>query len=140
MVEAQIWSNQNRVETAHLLSKQGTHKFMPHDEHVLREVLAPSERNWQNYIESGVIKNTEWQQNRIDFQPYPYPSYTKVLVEMLQQTHIAGVNTFLKELEPSFVAKDLVDSRFVEAALIHQNAFAYFGLSNSLSREEIIIV
>ena len=140
LVDAQIWSNQNRVETAHLLSKQGTHKFMPHDEHVLREVLAPSERNWQNYIESGVIKNAEWQQNRIDFQPYPYPSYTKVLVEMLQQTHIAGVNTFLKELEPSFVAKDLVDSRFVEAALIHQNAFAHFGLSNSLSREEIIIV
>lgn len=140
LVEAQIWSNQNRIETAHLLSKQGAHKFMPHDEHVLREVLAPTERNWQNYIESGVIKNTEWQQNRIDFQPYPYPSYTKVLVEMLQQTHIAGVNTFLKELEPSFVAKDLVDSRFVEAALIHQNAFAHFGLSNSLSREEIIIV
>lgn len=140
LVEAQIWSNQNRIETAHLLSKQGAHKFMPHDEHVLREVLAPSERNWQNYIESGVIKNTEWQQNRIDFQPYPYPSYTKVLVEMLQQTHIAGVNTFLKELEPSFVAKDLVDSRFVEAALIHQNALAHFGLSNSLSREEIIIV
>lgn len=140
LVEAQIWSNENRVATAHLLSKQGQHKFMPHEAHVLREVLAPLELNWQRYLENGVIKNRDWQQNRIDFQPYPYPSYTETLVEMLQKTHIAGVNTFLKELNPSFVAEDLVDDRFVKAALINQNAFAHFGLPSSLTREEMIIV
>lgn len=140
LVEAQIWSNENRIATAHLLSKQGQHKFMPHEEHVLREVLAPSKRNWQSYLETGVIKNTNWQQNRIDFQPYPYPSYTETLVKMLQKTHIAGVNTFLKELDPAFVAQDLVDSRFVEAALINQQAFMHFNLPSSLTREEMIVV
>lgn len=140
LVEAQIWSNHHRVQTAHLLSKQGQHKFMPHEEHVLKEVLAPSTSNWQRYVDNGIIQHPEWQQNRIDFQPYPYPSYTESLVELLKQTHIAGVNKFLHELNSKEVARDLVDDRFVINALTRQNAFAEFNLPVSLSREELIIV
>lgn len=140
LVEAQIWTNDHRLETARLLSNQGQHKFTPHQEHVLREVLAPSDRNWQKYIDNGVIKHPEWQQSRIDFQPYPYPSYTESLVEMLQNTHISGVNEFLHQLDPSKVADDLVDTSFIKQALVNQNAFERFNLPASLTREELIVV
>lgn len=140
LVEAQLWANEHRVETAHLMSKQGASKFTPHEEKVLKKVLAPDSAQWQSYVDSGVIRHPEWQQNRIDFQPYPYPSYTEELVKMLKQTHIAGVNTFLKDLQPEIVAQDLVDTQFVTAALKRQNAFARFHLPASLQRQETIIV
>lgn len=140
LVEAQMWANNNRIATAQLLSKEGQHKFMPHEKRVLQEVLAPSDKNWQNYIDSGIIKHPEWQQSRIDFQPYPYASYMESLLEMLQKTHIAGVNSFLNELMPHEVASELVDASFVTQALIQQNAFEHFKLPLSLSRKEVIIV
>lgn len=140
LVEAQLWSNQNRSETAQLLSKQGTQKFMPHEEAVLKQVLSPNQAQWQSYIDSGVIRHPNWQQQRIDFQPYPFASYTESLVSMLKETHIAGVNSFLADLNPQFVAQDLVDDRFVKAALHRQDAFSAFNLPLSLSRQETIIV
>lgn len=138
LVEAQIWGNHYRLETAHLLSKQGRHKFMPHEEKVLANVLAPTDDAWQRYINAGIIKNPEWNQSRIDFQPYPYDSYTETLITLLKKTHIAGVNTFLDSLDPKEVARDLVDPTFVKRALVKQDAFAHFKLPPSLSRQEII--
>ncbi|MCP2040224.1 NitT/TauT family transport system substrate-binding protein [Neisseria sp. HSC-16F19] len=136
LVEAQLWSNQNRAETAALLAKGQGESYTPHEEAVLKRVLAPEEAQWAQYVSDGVIRHPEWHQNRIDFQPYPFPSYTEKLVEMLQQTHIAGENHFLHKLNPQQVAADLVDTRFVREALKHNNAMAAFGLPESLSRTE----
>lgn len=140
LVEAQLWANDNRQQTAHLLSKQGQNKFTPHEEKVLQRVLSPESTQWQSYVDNGVIRHPDWQQHRIDFQPYPFPSYTESLVDMLKQTHIAGVNTFLNDLDGKQVAQDLVDTRFVKAALQRQNAFEKFALPASLQRQETIIV
>ena len=140
LVEAQLWANENRMQTAHLMSKQGTHKFTPHEEAVLQRVLSPQSAQWQSYVDSGIIRHPDWQQQRIDFQPYPFPSYTESLVDMLKQTHIAGVNTFLNDLDGKKVAQELVDTRFVKAALERQNAFEKFALPISLQRQETIIV
>ena len=76
---------------------------------------------------------------RIDFQPYPYPSYTEKLVELLKETHIAGVNRFLDELSPAHAAQDLVDDRFVKKAVEQGGYRQLFGL-NGWTREETISV
>lgn len=140
LVEAQLWTNNNRSETALLLSKQGSHKFMPHDQHILQKILDPPQNSWQSYVDSGVIKHPEWQQNRIDFQPYPYSSYLETLLTMLQKTHMAGINSFLMQLEASQVAQELTDVRFVKKALLQQNALKKFNIPTSFSRKEIILV
>ena len=140
LVEAQLWTNNNRSETALLLSKQGSHKFMPHDPNILLKILDPPQTSWQSYVDSGVIKHPEWQQNRIDFQPYPYSSYLETLLTMLQKTHMAGINSFLMQLEASQVAQDLTDVRFVKKALLQQNALKKFNIPTSFSRKEIILV
>ena len=140
LVEAQLWTNNNRSETALLLSKQGLHKFMPHDPNILLKILDPPQTSWQSYVDSGVIKHPEWQQNRIDFQPYPYSSYLETLLTMLQKTHMAGINSFLMQLEASQVAQELTDVRFVKKALLQQNALKKFNIPTSFSRKEIILV
>ena len=122
-----------------MLSKQGGNKYTPHEDAVLQNVLAPAADAWARYTESGIIRHPEWRQNRIDFQPYPYPSYTEKLVEMLKETHIAGVNRFLDQLSPAFAAQDLVDDRFVKQAVEQGGYQQLFGL-NGWTREETIVV
>ena len=139
LVEAQAFAAGHRADTALMLSKQGPQKYTPHEVAVLNNVLAPSATAWARYVETGVIRHPQWHQNRIDFQPYPYPSYTEKLVEMLQQTHIAGVNRFLYDLNPQHTAQDLVDDRFVKTAIERGQFQTIFNL-HGWSRQETIIV
>lgn len=50
-------------------------------------------------------------------------SATKLIVEAMGKTVVEGDTTFLKGLDPEHVAKDLVDYRFVEAALKNEPAW-----------------
>ena len=113
LVEGQAWAAGHRADTALMLSKQGPHKYTPHEDKVLQNVLAPAPEAWARYTEK--------------------------LVEMLKETHIAGVNRFLDELSPQHVAQDLVDARFVKQAVEAGQFQQLFGL-NGWTREEMIAV
>ena len=140
LVKAQLWTQEHRVQTAALMSASGEHKYTPHLEPVLQKVLAPNNKDWQGYIDRGVIRHPDWQQSRIDFQPYPYASYTEKLVQMLQQTYIAGQHDFLAKLDPQTVAKELVDDRFVRQAILATQSQAKFNIPDSFSRQETLVV
>ncbi len=90
------------------------------------------------YEGNGAIVNKDWKEKRIDFQPYPFPSYTEELVRKLKTTLVSGRNTFLNDLDPAFVAQDLVDDRFVKQAILANGGPAAFGLPESFTREEIL--
>lgn len=137
LTQASAWARVHRVETAELLSKTGADSYTPHDAEILRKVLQPDPKQWQRYHECGAIQHPHWQQQRIDFQPYPFASYSEKLIELLQQTHIAGVNPFLHQLDPARAAQELFDTRFVQTAL-QQDAglMASFGLLQGLQRNE----
>ncbi|MDO4998519.1 MAG: ABC transporter substrate-binding protein [Neisseria sp.] len=136
LVQAAAWAKTHRVETAQLLAKQGVKKYTPHDEKVLRKVLQPEPIVWGKYEQTGAIRHADWHQQRIDFQPYPFQSYSELLIEMLQETHLAGVNNFLRDLQPKQAAQELFDTRFVEAALQDKNLLQTFGL-NGFQRKEV---
>lgn len=136
MVKAQLWTRDNQLETAKLLASSGEGKYTPHGLPVLTKVLAATEM--AQYTREGVIKHPQWNQRRIDFQPYPYASYTEELVKALQVTHVEGNAAFLEKLDPKFVARDLVDDRFVKAALKQVGGLKAFGHAESFTRKEII--
>jgi NitT/TauT family transport system substrate-binding protein len=138
VVKAQVWTRENRAETAKLLSRDGANKYTPHTVEVLNKVLAPPSSAVSDYVASGAIVHKDWNEARIDFQPYPYPSYTEELVRMLKQTLIEGDNVFLKELDPAFAAKDLVDDSFVKKAIEASGGMTAFGLPEGYSRQEVI--
>jgi NitT/TauT family transport system substrate-binding protein len=139
MVKAQLWTRENRAETAALLSKDGVNKYTPHATAVLEKVLAPPESDNAAYLKSGAIRNPDWRERRIDFQPYPYPSYTEELVRRLKDTLIEGEHGFLADLDPAAAARELIDDRFVKAAVTATGGMAAFGLPESFTRTELVV-
>ncbi|WP_416414246.1 ABC transporter substrate-binding protein [Pantoea sp. App145] len=139
IVNAQKWIRENREQSAQMLSRQDAHHYTPHDNGVLRQVMLPTEALQKSWIESGAIRHPDWHQKRIDFQPWPYPSYFASLTEQLKLTTIEGDNTFIKQLDPQQVAKDLVEEKFVRESIIRAGGMKAFDLpEHTYSREEVI--
>lgn len=138
IVRAQLWTRSNQLDTAKLLSAAGEGKYTPHALPVLSKVLAATD--YASYEASGVVKNKGWYQRRIDFQPYPFPSYTEELVRAVKQTRVEGDTKFLDALDPAFVARDLVDDRFVRRAIDLVGGPSVFDLPADLRRKEVVRV
>lgn len=133
LVKAQLWMRENREEAARLLSAEG---YLP-------QPLAAIERAFthydhEHYGPSGAIRHPEWGSARIDFVPYPYPSYTEALVRFLQDTYVEGERAFLARLDPKEAHGRLVDDTFVRKALDQVGGLAAFGLPNEWTRTEVI--
>ena len=127
-------SNRDSDYVLPVLAAEG--HYTPHPAANLAKVLAPPD--FGAYETSGTIRHSEWTQRRIDFQPYPFASYTEELVRAIRQTKVEGDAKFLETLDPKFVAGDLVDDRFVRKAIDAVGGPAVFGLPANLSRSEII--
>jgi NitT/TauT family transport system substrate-binding protein len=138
VVQAQAWIQSHREETARILSKDNPQPYTPHSYETLARVLAPQPQQADSYVASGIIRHADWKERRIDFQPYPFPSYTESLVAMLKGTLVSGQNEFLKTLDPAFAARDLVDDRFVKKAIAGAGGMAAFGLPERFTRKEVI--
>lgn len=136
LVKAQLWVRNNRAETATLISRDGANRYTPHAPNVLAKVLAPAPADAQAYEKTGAIQHADWADRRIDFQPYPYASYTEELVKRLKTTLVEGDSKFLADLDPAAAARDLVDERFVKAALAANGGLAAFG-GGDFARTEI---
>jgi len=139
IVNAQHWLRDNRKEGAQLLSKDGVGKYTPFAPAVLERVLVPSTERDAQYVKEGAIRHPEWKDKRIDFQPYPFPSYTEQLVKLLKNTQVEGDNKFLATLDPAFVAHDLVDDRFVRKSIAALGGLKAFGLAEKFTRSETIV-
>ncbi|WP_319531295.1 ABC transporter substrate-binding protein [uncultured Cohaesibacter sp.] len=116
VVRAQIYASQNKAEVARLMSKDGE-KYLPMPAKVVERAMTLYTEE-ESYEKSGAIKHaSEWGNGRIDFQPWPYPSATKLIVEEMNKTVVGGDTTFLNGLDPQFVADDLVNYEYVKNAL-----------------------
>jgi NitT/TauT family transport system substrate-binding protein len=141
IVRAQGWILQNRDKTAKILSKDGK-GYLPVNEDVTLKVFKDYDIN--KYGKGNLpqaIKHPEWHNERIGFQPYPYPSATKFIYETLGSTIVEGDNSFLKKYKPDFVVEDLVDYRFVKKAIDNIGGVAKFpeiDITSPWEREEII--
>ncbi|MCS6891164.1 MAG: ABC transporter substrate-binding protein [Rhodovarius sp.] len=138
IVKAQLWLRTHRAEAAQLLSRENPHRYTPHPAAVLARVLAPDPSERAGYLASGALRHAEWQDARIDFQPYPFPSYTEELVRRLKSTLVEGERGFLDALDPAAAAAELVEDRPVRRALAAVGGLAAFGLPEAFSRQEVI--
>jgi NitT/TauT family transport system substrate-binding protein len=115
IVRAEIYASQHKDEVAQMLSRDGE-GYLPVPAAVVRRAMTDYAHD-EAYIKSGAIRHANWGNGRIDFQPWPYPSATRLMVEAMNKTLVEGDRTFLDKLEPNFVVKDLVDYTFVRNAL-----------------------
>lgn len=140
IVKAQLWTRANPQEAAKLLSKEGPNRYTPHASQLLARVLAPQAADQGRYLGDRAIQHASWGSKRIDFQPYPYPSYTEELVRRLKTTQVEGTSQFLASLDPKRVASDLVDDRFVKKSIEALGGLSAFGLETGYTRKETIVV
>lgn len=138
IVDAQSWLRSNRSEAAQKLSADGTGLY-PQGAPVLEHALTHYGSH-EPYLEEGAIAHPEWDLERIGFYPYPYPSYTKELTRRLRDTAVEGDESFFGDLDPNWVADDLVTYEPVETALEEAGGPPAFDLeeTNGYEREETI--
>jgi len=114
-VRGAIYASENKTEVARMLSKDGR-GYLPAPAPVVERAMTVYDD--PAYDENGASRHrVAWQNGRIDFQPWPYPSATKLMVEAMGETVVSGDTGFLQGLDPDFVTSDLVDYSFVKAAL-----------------------
>ncbi|MET0413806.1 MAG: ABC transporter substrate-binding protein, partial [Polyangiaceae bacterium] len=133
LARAQLYSRDNRAATAELLSKEGN-GYLPQPKPAILRALTHYDR--AEYGKTGAIAHQDWQGERIDFAPFPFPSYTEKLVQLLKETKVEGDTSFLSKLDPASVHAQLVDDRFARAAIQAVGGPARFGLDPSLGRDE----
>lgn len=115
IVKAQIYTSANKAEVAELLSRDGK-GYLPMPAAVVKRAMTLY-TDEEGYVSSEAIKNEDWGNGRIDFQPWPYPSATRMIVKAMNKTVVDGDKTFLSKLDPEHVVSDLVDYNFVRMAL-----------------------
>lgn len=135
LARAQVYARENRAEAARLLSGDGKN-YLPQPRPVIERAL--THYDIAEYGPTGAIQHEDWNTERIDFQPYPYGSYTERLVEELKQTVVEGDNAFLADLDPAEAHRMLVDDRFARAAIEAAGGAERFSIDASLTREERI--
>ena len=114
IIEAQIHLAENREAMAVMLSRDGK-GYLPFPKEVVKRAMLFYDPAY--YRNPQAIKHPQWGEDRIDFEGWPYPSATELVVSDLKKTIIAGNAAFLDDLTPQFVSSDLVNYDFVKKAL-----------------------
>lgn len=139
IVRAEIYAQENKEEVAMMMSRDGRGYLPMPGKAVVR---AMTNYDLEAYSKPAAIRNqAEFDNGRIDFSPYPYPSATKLIVEAMNDTLVGGDTTFLKKLDPQFVADDLVDYKHVKAAMAKYKGWENapgVDVANPFEREEVV--
>jgi NitT/TauT family transport system substrate-binding protein len=115
LVRAEQYAAANRSEVAKLISRDGE-GFLPMPADAVERAMTLY-ADYAPYLSDGALQHKGWDDQRIGFQPFPYASALRYVVEAMKTTKVAGDAAFLASLDPDFVQRDLVDDRFVRAAL-----------------------
>jgi NitT/TauT family transport system substrate-binding protein len=137
VAKAQVYARDHRAEAARVLSREGG-DYLPQPLPVIERAMTHYEQ--ATYGPSGAIRHPEWGSSRIDFQPFPYPTYTEALVKLLKETAVEGDDAFLRALDPARAHAALVEDRFARTAIQAVGGAGRFGIGADLSREERITV
>jgi len=135
IAKAQVFARENRSEAARMLSTEGE-GYLPQPLPAIERAL--THYDLEEYTASGAITHPDWDTERIDFQPFPFQSYTEELVRQMRLTVVEGDNTFLQDLDPARVHKELVHDEFARNAINLVGGAGAFGIPESLTRDERI--
>jgi NitT/TauT family transport system substrate-binding protein len=132
VVRAQDWCIRNPAETAHLLSRDGE-AYLPFSTDTLKRVFeTPAKEN---------LVHPAWNVPRIGFQPFPFPSATRFIIDQMRHTLVEGDTLFLDGLDTAQAAEELVDNRFVTQAMDRMGGMGKFcncEMTPPYEREEVV--
>lgn len=139
LVEAELWLTENIDEAAKILSNDGENYIdLPYD--VL--LRAMTKYDLDTYGENGTraIQHADWGNKRVSFEPFPFKSYTRTLVNLLRKTIIDGNMAFLDELDTEFIVNDIVDYKLVSNSLRMYKHEFIGGVDITKTRERLEVL
>ncbi|WP_264073085.1 ABC transporter substrate-binding protein, partial [Mycolicibacter minnesotensis] len=107
IVLAQQRINDNRPAAAAALSSGA---YLPQPLPAIKTALTYNPKDFR-------LAHPDWQPQRLGYQPFPFPSFTRRLVEAMHATVVDGDRGFLDRLDPAVAHAQLVHDSFVRAAL-----------------------
>ena len=128
---AQLSLEKDRNAAATALSTGG---YLPQALPAIKKALA----DYTTTEYPKAITHPEWKSQRINFQPFPFPSYTVELIKRLKVTAVDADKTFLKSINLKTAHADLVAVGLAEKAIAKIGGNAKFGLPKTLTRKEVI--
>jgi NitT/TauT family transport system substrate-binding protein len=126
IVAAQQRINGDRPKAAAALSAGA---YLPQPQPAIKTALTYRPQDYR-------FLHPDWQPQRLGFQPFPFPSFTRRLVEAMHDTVVDGDRRFLDRLDPASVHTELVVDTFVRAALAAHGGPESFGIPSDLTRTE----
>lgn len=126
IVDSEKWVLGNMDRTARILSKDGG-KYLPMPENIIKRAMLKYDLETYGPAGTGAILHPEWNSRRIGFEPYPYPTATREIVQLLKQTKVQGDSAFLQALDPERVVNELFDYTLVKSAIERAGGMAQFG-------------
>jgi len=143
LVKAQLWISQNRDQVPQILSKDGK-GYLPLPEPVIKRAMTKYDLpTYGLQGGTGAIRHPDWGMHRIGFQPYPYESTTREIVNLMKQTRVEGESGFVQSLNPEQVVKELFEYNMVKKAAEKVGGLQLFegvDANNPYVRAEIIEV
>lgn len=128
IAKAQLWLIGNRSSAASYLSN-----YLPQAVPAINKALTDYSASYNG----TAIQHPEWKNERIGFQPFPYPSYTNELVKQLRLTTVDGDKTWLNKINLKTVHTDLVNGKLAESAVGRLGGFVKFGQKKNTRVETI---
>jgi NitT/TauT family transport system substrate-binding protein len=135
VAQAQRYLRENRASSAELLSKDGQN-YLPQPKAAIDRAM--NFYSLDDYTPTGAIQHPDWNNTRVDFQPFPYASYTQQLVSWMKETTVDGDSAFVQSLTGDKVQSELIADQFARAAIAKVGGAASFGIAESLTRTEQI--
>jgi NitT/TauT family transport system substrate-binding protein len=135
VAQAQRYLRENRAPAAELLSKDGQN-YLPQPKAAIDRAM--NFYSLDEYATSGAIQHSDWNNTRVDFQPFPYATYTQQLVSWMKETTVDGDSGFVQSLNADKVHAELVSEEFARAAIAKAGGATTFGIAESLTRTEQI--
>ncbi|MCA2209590.1 ABC transporter substrate-binding protein [Nocardia rosealba] len=127
VVAAQLRIGTDRPRAAEALTAGS---YLPQPLPAVRTALAYPNPPYQ-------FQRPDWSPQLVGFQPYPYPSFTRRLVEEMHETVVDGDRGFLDTLDPARAHSELVDDTFVLNSLAAQGGGQAFGLTGLDRTEQV---
>lgn len=132
LTQAQLTLRQDRPGSARTLSEGG---YLPQPPGAIERAL--THYAIDEYGPTGAIAHPDWGAQRIDFQPYPFPSYTERLITELRTTLIDADTSFLGSIDLGRAHQELVAVGLAEAAIDRHGGPGAFGLTATMRSETI---
>lgn len=128
LVSAQLFSRRHRVQSATALAEG----YLPQKAAAIERAFTYPASEY-----ASALHHPGWHGERLDFMPYPYPSFTHELVTSMQDTMVDTSTTFMRQVDPATAHTQLVDDSMVLHGINSRGGLAAFGMVN-LNRTEHI--